>query len=105
MLLKRKHYKFTDKKTSKRGIASVVLFLGAMGMVGYGIYLSFLAHGQGDVRVGLMGTGGLILASVGVFFGLNSLKDENVFHTSSWIGSVGNAVIWIFVLLMIMIGF
>lgn len=103
-MFKRKHYKFTDRKTSKRGVCSTLLFLAAAVMMAYGIYLSFIAHGNGGIDVGIMGFCGFIAATAGLVLGLNSLKDEGVFHTSSWIGSVGNAVLWFFVLVMIMIG-
>lgn len=103
-MLKRKHYKFTNRKTSKRGISSMLLFLVSAAMVLYGIYLSFKAHGDGTMLVGVMGIGGLISATAGFVIGLNSLKDENVFHTFSWIGSIGNAFIWFCILFMIMVG-
>lgn len=103
-MFQRKHYKFTDKKTSKRGIASTILFVMAAAMLIYGIYLSFLAHGAGGTMVGIMGFGCFLCATAGLFFGLNSLKDEEVFHTFSWIGSVGNAILWFFILIMVMIG-
>lgn len=103
-MFKRKHYKFTNKKTSKRGISSTLLFLAAAVMVIYGIYFSFKAHGNGTMLVGVMGIGGLVSATVGFVIGLNSLKDENVFHTFSWIGSIGNAFIWFCILFMIMVG-
>ena len=103
-VFKRKHYKFTDKKVSRRGMGSTALFLVSAVMIVYGIYLSFKAHGNGGMIVGVMGTGSFFAATAGLVLGLNSLKDENVFHTFSWIGSVGNAVIWFCVLIMIMIG-
>lgn len=103
-MFKRRHYKFTNKKTSKRGISSVILFVAAAGLLGYGIYLSFLAHGNGDSIVGILGTIGLISATAGFFIGLNSIKDENVFHTFAWVGSIGNAAIWFFILCLIMVG-
>jgi len=103
-MFKRRHYKFTNKKTSKRGISSVLLFFVAAFLLGYGIYLSFRARGSGGTIVGLLGAGGLISATVGLFIGLNSIKDENVFHTFAWVGSIGNAAIWFFILCLIMVG-
>lgn len=103
-MFKLRHYKFTNKKTSKRGISSVILFIAAVALLGYGIYLSFRAHGNGDTMVGILGTGGLISATIGLLIGLNSIKDENVFHTFAWVGSIGNAIIWFFVLCLIMVG-
>lgn len=103
-MFKRRHYKFTNKTVSKRGISSLILFLAAVLLLGYGIYLSFRAHGNGDTIVGILGTGGLISATVGLLIGLNSIKDENVFHTFAWVGSIGNAVIWFFILCLIMVG-
>ena len=54
--------------------------------------------------VGILGAGGLVSATAGLFLGLNSIKDENVFHTFAWVGSVGNAIIWFFILCLIMVG-
>ncbi len=103
-MLKRKHYKFTDKKTSKWGVASTIVFLVALILLGFGVYQSFQAHGNGGITVGILGFFSFVAATVGAVLGLNSLKDEDVFHTFSWIGSVGNAVLWFFILLLIMIG-
>ena len=103
-MFKRRHHKFTNKTVSKRGISSVILFLAAAALLGYGIYLSFRAHGDGDTMVGILGAGGLVSATAGLFLGLNSIKDENVFHTFAWVGSVGNAIIWFFILCLIMVG-
>ena len=97
-MFKRRHYKFTNKTVSKRGISSLILFFAAAALLGYGIYLSFRAHGDGDTIVGL------VSATAGLFLGLNSIKDENVFHTFAWVGSIGNAVIWFFILCLIMVG-
>ncbi len=101
---KRKHYKFTDKYIPRRGVASALLLATALAMLVYGLYLSFRAGGNGGVMVGVMGTGCLLSAAIGLFLGLNSLKDEDVFHGFSWVGSVGNAILCLFILLMIMIG-
>lgn len=103
-MLKRKHYKFTDKKTSKRGVASTIVFFAALILLGLGIYLSFQTHGNGGIIVGVLGLFSFVAATVGAVLGLNSLKDEDVFHTFSWIGSVGNVILWFFILLLIMIG-
>lgn len=103
-IFKRKHYKFTDKKISKRGVASTVLLLIAMAFIGYGLYVSFQAHGDGGTMVGVMGAGGFLASLCGLVLGLASLKDQGVFHSFSWIGSVGNAVICFFMLSLIMIG-
>lgn len=54
--------------------------------------------------MGAMGTGGFVLSFIGLLLGVGSLKDENVFHTFSWIGAVGNAILWFAILVFIMIG-
>ena len=103
-MFKRKHYKFTDKKSSGKGMISTALFVCTAAMIIYGIWLSFRAHGMGGTIVGAMGTGGFVLSFIGLLLGVGGLKDENVFHTFSWIGAVGNAILWFAILVFIMIG-
>lgn len=69
-----------------------------------GIVRSFQAHGNGDYLVGVAGLLAFLFAFAGTILGMSSLKDEDVFHGFSWMGSIGNTIIWMLILIMIMIG-
>lgn len=103
-MFKRKHYKFTNKKTSRRSMLSFFIFLCSLALLCYGLYLSFQARGNGGFLVGLSGFGSFVLSTAGLILGMEDLKNEDLFHTFSWIGAVGNAIIWFGILLMILIG-
>ncbi len=103
-VLKRKNYKFTNKKVSKIGVISTILLLFSVVLIGYGLKLSFEAHGEGGMTVGVLGAVGFLTSLAGLITGFVSLKEPEVFHSFSWIGAIGNAVICFFMLSLIMIG-
>lgn len=103
-LFKRKSYKFTDKKQSVRGIISTVYFLMAAGMVIYAIYLSFRKGGNASAEIGALGTEALLVAVGGFAMGIYGFKEDEVYLRFPWIGTVGNAAVWLFLLGVILVG-
>ncbi len=100
----RRKYKFTDKKQSKRGMVSSALFLVAAILLIIGIYIAYSAKGKAGMSVGVLGIFSFLVSISGFGVGLKSFKDENVFFLFPWIGTVGNAVIWIGIGAIILIG-
>ena len=103
-LNKFKKYKFTDKKRSKGGIISSLLFVLAVVLLGISIYLSYKKAGDGGMEVGLLAMTSLIIALSGFFVGVKSFKEENVFFGYSWMGTIGNTIIWIILGGLILVG-
>lgn len=102
--VKRKSYKFTDKKHSVKGIISTLYFLMAAGLIIFAVYISFKKGGNGAVAVGALGMEAFLVSVGGFAMGLYSFKEDNVFLRFPWIGTVGNAVVWLFMLGVVLVG-
>ncbi len=100
-----KKYKFTDKKRSKGGIISSLLLAVSLGMLSYSIYLSFKEAGNGGYLVGLLAMLALVASVAGFFVGMKSFKEEDVFYGYSWLGTIGNTIIWLFLGCLMLVGF
>lgn len=103
-LLKRKTYKFTDKKQSVKGIVSTVFFVIAVAMVVFAVYISFENKGNATVEIGALGMQALLVSVTGFIIGIYSFKEDSIFLRFPWIGTVGNAVVWLFLLGVILVG-
>lgn len=99
-----KKYKFTDKKLSRGGILSSLFVLIAAGLLYAGVYISYKADGNGGTNVGLLGAGAFIASIIGFIIGIRSFKKDDVFLGFPWFGVVGNAIIWIFMAGVILVG-
>lgn len=99
-----KGYKFTDKKQSRMGMVSTLMAALSIGMLYYGINVSFKADGNGGIIVGVLALVSFVLSLTGVILGIRSFKDDDVFYLFCWIGTVLNIVIFIFCLSMFLIG-
>lgn len=104
MKLFNRKYKFTDKKISRGGVVSSLFVLIAIGMIYYAVNISYRAHGAGDVTVGILGAGAWVVSLVGFIVGVRSFKQDQVFLGLPWFGVVGNAIIWIFLACLLLIG-
>lgn len=102
--IKNKSYKFTDKRQSVKGIISTIYFIMAAGLVIFAVYLSFKSGGKGSVSVGALGMTGFLVSLGGFAMGLYSFKEDNVFLKFPWIGTVGNVIVWLFVLGAMLVG-
>lgn len=99
-----KKYKFTDKKLSRGGILSSLFVLIAAGLLYAGVYISYKADGHGGADVGLLGAGAFLVSITGFIVGIRSFKKDDVFLGFPWFGVVGNAIIWIFMAGVILVG-
>lgn len=102
--IKNKSYKFTDKKTSVKGLISVIYLLMAAGLVAYAVYISYKNRGDASVVVGALGMEAFLVSAGGFAMGVYSFKEDNVFLNLPWLGTVGNAVVWIMIAAMILVG-
>ena len=99
-----KRYKFTDKKLSRGGILSSLFVLIAAGLLYAGVYISYKADGNGGTNVGMLGAGAFLSSIIGFIIGIRSFKKDDVFLGFPWFGVVGNAIIWIFMAGVILVG-
>ena len=99
-----KKYKFTNKKISKGGIMSSLFAVVAAVLLSIGVYISYKAKGAGGTSVGVLGIVAFFASTVGFIIGVRSFKNEEAFLGIPWFGVVSNAIIWLFMMCIILIG-
>ena len=62
------------------------------------LVISILKKGNAGIYVGLLILLVMVSAIAGFVIGINSFKEENKFLKYTYIGTITNAVIWIFIL-------
>jgi hypothetical protein len=67
------------------------------------IVISTLLKGKAGVYVGLLAFLALLLSAFGFAIGIRSFDEENRFMRYTYIGTIANAVIWIFILGMYLV--
>lgn len=101
---KRGGYMFTDKRHSLEGMASVIVGILILGMVGYLSYKSSLTGGNGPVSYGIFGFYGMILSFAAFVVGLLALRDKEVFHGFPMVGTILNGALFLTLFVLYMIG-
>ena len=88
----RRHYIFTDKRESKKGILSAML--GAMSLISVflTVYFTWQNHGTAYVRYGVVALLCLIFSAAGLVLGIMAKLEEDKFYLFAWIGIVLNAL-------------
>jgi len=99
-----KKYKFSNKSQSVRGIFSTLFALCAAAVCVAALSISFQNRGQGGIEIGVLGIIAVFLSGCGFYLGIHSFKEEEIFFLFSWIGSVGNSIILLGMLMLILIG-
>lgn len=99
-----KRYKFSDKQQSLGGTISTLMGIGALAVLIYGVYLSFLEQGKAGVYVGSIALCSLLLSVVGCVIGLISFKEEDKFYSLSKFGSLLCGLLAIFMIAVLMMG-
>ena len=98
MRRKRRSYKFTEKKHSKRAIISFGLAAATLVTYLVFVYLSYQAAGQLSAYYGAFGVLAMLVAIVSVGLSITTLKEENsfaFFPRMAVITSVLSSFLWI----------
>lgn len=103
-MFKKTRLRFSDKEYTIGGVLSSVLAIIALAVLGYSIYLSFMARGEGMTEVGAYGLLAMVLSFFGVVFGLLSYKEQDKRYGTSFFGTFTNGIILILLVLFILIG-
>lgn len=103
-MLKKTRLRFSDKEYTIGGVLSAVLAIMALIILGYSIYLSFMAGGEGSTEVGAYGLLAMVLSFFGIIFGLLSYKEQDKRYGVSFFGTFTNGIILIMLVLFILIG-
>lgn len=99
-----KKYKFSDKSQSIGGIFSTLFALGAILACGAAVWISFRQRGEGGLEIGVLGIIAVFLSGYGLYLGVRSFREEEIFFLFSWIGSVGNSIILLGMMMLILLG-
>lgn len=99
-----KRYKFTDKNQSVGGIFSSIIALLSITFFMIGVMISFQYQGNGGLIIGLLGLLSLLLSALGIYLGVKSFAEDEIFYHFSWIGTIANAIIFVGMFVIILIG-
>lgn len=86
------------RKYTKGGKTSSLIALGSLLLIVLAVVISILMRGNAGIYVGLMVFLALITSAIGFGVGIKSFGEENRFMMYTYIGTISNAVIWIFIL-------
>ncbi|NLZ81679.1 MAG: hypothetical protein GX913_07785 [Clostridiales bacterium] len=97
-------YKFTDKNQSIGGIFSSIIALIAIIIFAIGVFISYTNKGNGGLIIGLLGLVSFLLSNIGIYVGVKSFQEDEIFYHFSWIGTISNAIIFVGIFAIILIG-
>lgn len=95
---RRRDYKFTEKKQSKRGIAALILALLSLAVFAAVIVNSYWNRGNGSMYLGSAGVASMLLGLVALVLAIKSLREENSFKLFPYAATVSSflaAGVWI----------
>lgn len=97
-------YKFTDKNQSIGGVFSSIIALLSLSLFIIGVIVSYKNRGDGGLIIGLLGFVSFVLSALGIYVGVKSFAEDEIFYHFSWIGTIGNAIIFVGMFVIILIG-
>lgn len=100
----RRRYKFSDKSQSAGGIFSTIFAILAAAAFAAAIGISFQNRGEGGIGIGVLGILTLFFSAYGLYMGIRSFREEEIFFLFSWVGSIANAVFLLGMLMLILLG-
>ena len=84
----RRNYKFTDKKHTRQGLASLGLGAAALILTAVSLSMAYRLSGQAGSAVGLMGMLALLCSITGFVLAVRGFQEEDVYYISSQAGAV-----------------
>lgn len=104
-LWKKKNYKFTDREHSVKGIISLIL--GMISIIAFVIisYLSSLSAGNGGIGYGLAGLLLFAVACTGLFLGIQSCKEKDIYYNAPIAGLTINGLFACLYFILYIMGF
>ena len=103
--MKRKNYKFTNRKHSERAIMSTILGIISTGSIAIVIYLSYLKAGAAPISYGLTGLLAAIFSIVGLILGLLTVQERERFLLFPILGIVLNLAALGILVFLVQLGF
>lgn len=99
-----KKYKFSDKSQSIGGIFSTLFAVLAAFACVAAVWISFQHRGEGGIEIGVLGIVSVFLSGCGLYIGVRSFQEEDIFFLFSWLGSIGNSIILLGMMMLILLG-
>ena len=87
-----KGYKFTNKKHPEKGIMSTILGMISLVSVGTAVYQTFLARGEANTNMGVVGLMITLFSATGLVLGYLSKKEHDKFMLFPYLGMVLNVL-------------
>ncbi|MBP3543163.1 MAG: hypothetical protein J6J86_02940 [Lachnospiraceae bacterium] len=100
----RRKYKFTDKSQSIGGIFSTVLAVAAILLFVVAVWMSYRKKGNAGIEIGLMGVLSLFLSGIGLWVGVKSFQEEEIFFLFSWVGTILSAIMLVGMSFVFLVG-
>lgn len=100
----RRKYKFTDKSQSVGGIFSTILAVLAIAFFIIAVWISYGKDGNAGREIGFLGVMSLFLSAIGLYIGVKSFQEEEIFFLFSWIGTIMSAVMLTGMAMVFLIG-
>lgn len=95
---RRKSYKFTEKKQSKRAIGALALAVISIAIFIMVIMNSFTHRGAGSMYLGSAGVASMLIAVIALVISIRSLMEENSFKLFPYLATICSflsAGVWI----------
>lgn len=103
--MKRRHYIFTRKKNSERGIMSAILGVISIASLGIVVYLSYRKGGNVPVSYGLTGFLAAVFSVVGLVLGTLTLQEKEIFKLFPVLGLILNFLALGALMFLVQLGF
>lgn len=101
--MRRRSYKFTDKRHARGGIAASAAGLVSLLLLVGSISLSYLQHGASGIYVGMAGGAAFLISIAGMVLGIRSYHEEERYYFFSGLGCFLNGVLliaWVSILML-----
>lgn len=89
---KKRHYIFTNKKHSAKGIMAAILGTISLVSLGLAIFWTYQARGQATAGMGMVGFTATCFSLTGMVLGYLGLLETDRFHLFAWTGLLLNGL-------------
>lgn len=103
--MKRKNYKFTNRKHSEQAIMSTILGFISNVSLGIVIYLAYLSGGNIPISYGLTGLLAVIFSVIGLILGVLTAQEKDMFKLFPILGIVLNLIALGVMAFLVQLGF
>lgn len=89
----KRRYKFTVKNQSRAGIRSGVLGVISLLLTGGMVVSAYLEYGQAGKQIAVFGFVALLLALLGLYYGIRGLGEEDTYKGIPYAGCICNGLV------------